>query len=69
MGESEQRITTVGILSDTHGRLPLAATAALADCDVIAHAGDICGPSILTELRALAPVNAVLGNNDYDEYG
>ena len=69
MGESEQRITTVGILSDTHGRLPLAATAALADCDVIAHAGDICGPSILTELRALAPVHAVLGNNDYDEYG
>lgn len=62
-------VVTVGVLSDTHGRLPMAALAALADCDVILHAGDICGPGILTELRALAPVHAVLGNNDFDEYG
>lgn len=61
--------TNVGILSDTHGTLSLAAVAAVADCDVILHAGDICDPGILRELRALAPVHAVLGNNDYDEYG
>ena len=42
---------------------------ALADCDVIVHAGDICGPEILEELRTLAPVIAVRGNCDYDEYG
>ncbi len=59
----------VGVLSDTHGVLPQAAYNELADCDHIIHAGDICGPHILTELRTLAPVTAVLGNNDFDEYG
>ncbi|MBS6940044.1 MAG: metallophosphoesterase family protein [Slackia piriformis] len=59
----------VGILSDTHGVLPQAAFAELADCDHIVHAGDICDPSILAQLETLAPVIAVLGNNDYPEYG
>lgn len=63
------KTTTVGILSDTHGRLPQAAYAALADCDLIVHAGDICDPGILGELETLAPVRAVLGNNDFAEYG
>ena len=59
----------VGVLSDTHGRLPEQAYAALADCDHIIHAGDIGGPEIIRELETLAPVTAVLGNNDYAEYG
>ena len=59
----------VGVLSDTHGVLPSAAFAELADCDFIVHAGDICGPGILAELETLAPVTAVLGNNDCREYG
>ena len=59
----------VGVISDTHGRLADAAYAALADSDAIIHAGDIGGPAILRELETLAPVHAVLGNNDYDEYG
>ncbi len=59
----------VGVLSDTHGRLPEDAYAELADCDFIIHAGDICGPGIMLELGGLAPVCAVLGNNDYPEYG
>lgn len=59
----------VGLISDTHGRLDPAAFAALADCDHIIHAGDIGGPDILLELEELAPVTAVLGNNDFDEYG
>ena len=63
------RMLTVGIISDTHGTLSSDAYAALADCDVIIHAGDIGKPSILRELETLAPVYAVLGNNDYDEYG
>ena len=62
-------MTLVGLLSDTHGRLDPYAYTALADCDVIIHAGDIGDPSILRELETLAPVYAVLGNNDYDEYG
>lgn len=59
----------VGVLSDTHGRLSEDAYAELADCDFIIHAGDICGPGIMLELGELAPVCAVLGNNDYPEYG
>ncbi len=60
---------TIGFVSDTHGTLDPAAYAALADCDVIIHAGDIGRPSVLTELRCLAPTIAVLGNNDFPEYG
>ncbi len=59
----------VGLISDTHGCLDTAAFAALAECDHIIHAGDIGEPSILRELETLCPVSAVLGNNDYDEYG
>lgn len=59
----------VGVISDTHGSLHEKAYEALADCDHIIHAGDICGPRILRELETLAPVTAVLGNNDFDEYG
>lgn len=62
-------MTLVGVISDTHGRLDRKAYEALADCDHIIHAGDICNPGILRELQTLAPVTAVLGNNDFDEYG
>lgn len=61
-------MTLVGVISDTHGRLSEQAYAALADCDHIIHAGDICNPGILRDLRTLAPVTAVLGNNDFMEY-
>lgn len=59
----------IGVLSDTHGTLDPRAYAALADCDHIIHAGDICDPAVLRELETLAPVTAVLGNNDFPEYG
>jgi putative phosphoesterase len=38
--------------------------AAAADADVILHAGDVNGRELLERLAALAPVHAVLGNND-----
>ncbi len=62
----------VGVLSDTHGRLSAEAFHTLAQMDpqLIVHAGDICGDDILPRLEMLAPVVAVLGNNDYaGEYG
>lgn len=62
-------MTLVGIVSDTHGRLPLRAYDALAASDAIIHAGDIGDPAILRDLRTLAPVHTVLGNNDFPEYG
>jgi putative phosphoesterase len=60
----------VVVLADTHingsgrGRLPEHAWKSLRTADVILHAGDIVSAEFLDELRALAPVDAVLGNND-----
>lgn len=62
-------MTAVGIISDTHGYLAPQACSALAGSDHIIHAGDIGDPAILWELETIAPVTAVLGNNDFDEYG
>jgi putative phosphoesterase len=55
---------TIGLISDTHGLLRPQAKLALAGVDRIIHAGDIGTRAVLEELRALAPVDAVRGNND-----
>jgi len=55
----------IGILSDTHGNLPTRVVEAFVGCDHVIHAGDVGPASLLAELEALAPVTAVLGNNDY----
>lgn len=58
------------LLADTHiadgrGRaLDDRVLAAAAKADVILHAGDVTGPGLLRTLEDLAPVHAVLGNND-----
>jgi len=57
----------IGVISDTHGRLRAEAIIALEGCDVIFHAGDVCGPSIVPQLAELAPCHAVAGNCDVDE--
>jgi putative phosphoesterase len=54
----------VGLISDTHGLLRPQALAALQGCDHIIHGGDIGNAEILEQLRAIAPVTAVRGNND-----
>jgi len=54
----------LGLISDTHGLLRAQAKQALAGVDLIIHAGDIGTPQVLAELRTLAPVHAVRGNND-----
>lgn len=59
----------IGIISDTHGRFDERIFNQFAEVDAIIHAGDIGSPSILHELEAIAPVYAVLGNNDIPEYG
>jgi putative phosphoesterase len=56
----------IGVISDTHGRLRAEAVLALEGCDLILHAGDVCGPSILPQLAELAPAFAVAGNCDDD---
>lgn len=61
-------MTSVGILSDTHGLLREEALAALAGVDVILHAGDVGKPEIIDRLSAIAPVHAVLGNADEGDW-
>jgi putative phosphoesterase len=54
----------IGVISDTHGLLRPEAVAAVADSDLIIHAGDVGDPAILDRLNAIAPVTAVRGNVD-----
>jgi uncharacterized protein len=61
-------IKRIGVISDTHGLLRDEAVAALRDSQLIIHAGDIGSPDVLTRLGAIAPVHAVRGNNDRDEW-
>jgi putative phosphoesterase len=57
-------VARIGLISDTHGLLRPEALRFLRGAEHIIHAGDIGAPEILEELRALAPVTAVRGNND-----
>jgi putative phosphoesterase len=61
-------MTTVGVISDTHGLLRPEALEALRGCAHILHAGDIGGPEILETLRTIAPVTAVRGNVDREAW-
>ncbi|HJB16984.1 MAG TPA: metallophosphatase family protein [Candidatus Blautia excrementipullorum] len=54
----------LGIISDTHGLLRPEVMDVLRTCDCILHGGDINKPEILDELRPLASIYAVRGNND-----
>lgn len=54
----------VGLISDTHGLLRPEAVAFLRGSDFIVHAGDIGDADVLRDLKALAPVTFVRGNND-----
>jgi putative phosphoesterase len=65
---SVRPLKTIGLISDTHGLLRPEAVRALSGVHHIIHAGDIGNPGILDELRALAPVDAVRGNNDKDAW-
>ena len=56
----------IGVISDTHGWLDPRVEKLFAGVDHILHAGDIGNPMIELELKFLAPVTLVLGNNDPD---
>ncbi len=57
-------VTTLGILSDTHGYFHPNLADDLRGVDRILHAGDIGDLAILDGLEAVAPVTAVWGNID-----
>ena len=54
----------IGVISDTHGLLREQVKSHLHGCDLIIHAGDVDSPSVLAELKEIAPVVAVRGNVD-----
>jgi putative phosphoesterase len=58
------RVSRIGIISDTHGRVHPAIAEVFANVDHIVHAGDIGGEHVLEALRGLAPLTSVDGNND-----
>jgi putative phosphoesterase len=59
----------LGLVSDTHGFFDPRLADLLAGVDHILHAGDVGRLSVLDDLRAIAPVTAVLGNVDFPEMG
>jgi len=61
-------MTTIGVISDTHGLLRPEVAEALRGVAHILHAGDVGAPEVLEELRTIAPVTAVRGNVDGDEW-
>jgi uncharacterized protein len=61
MGE---RVRTIGVVSDTHGYFDPALPDLLRGVEVLLHAGDIVGRSILEALELIGPVIAIVGNND-----
>jgi hypothetical protein len=54
----------IGVLSDTHGFLDPRIAGLFAGVGHILHAGDIGDPMIELELKFIAPVTVVVGNND-----
>lgn len=59
----------VAVLADTHTygmtrSVPAGAWPYLETADHILHAGDVCDPGLLDELKSFAPVTVVMGNCD-----
>jgi putative phosphoesterase len=59
----------IAVVADTHTQgmtrtIPMGAWPYLETADHILHAGDVTDPGVLEELKAMAPVSAVLGNCD-----
>jgi putative phosphoesterase len=58
----------IGVISDTHGLLRPEVVEAFKDVGRIIHAGDIGHEFVLEELRTIAPVTAVRGNMDGEDW-
>lgn len=56
--------TRIGVISDTHGLLREQVIRELESCSAILHGGDINRQEMIDQLRKIAPVYVVRGNND-----
>lgn len=54
----------VGLIADTHGLVRPEVAKAFAGVQLILHAGDVGGATVLARLATIAPVEAVYGNVD-----
>lgn len=54
----------IGIISDTHNVLRKEVISDLKQCQYIIHAGDIMKEELLEQLKDIAPLFVVKGNND-----
>ena len=66
------RFARIGVISDTHvparaKRIPEAVLKAFEDVQLILHAGDLSTLSVIEQLEAYAPVEAVQGNVETPE--
>ncbi len=57
-------MTSIGLISDTHGFLDPAVFEHFKSCDEIWHAGDVGTVVIANDLKALKPLRGVFGNID-----
>jgi putative phosphoesterase len=62
-------VLKIVVLADTHTRglsrfIPFGAWPYIETADHILHAGDVCDPALLDELKSFAPVTVVVGNSD-----
>lgn len=58
----------IGVISDTHGLLRDEAVSALHGSEHIIHAGDIGAEEIVAKLANIAPVTAIRGNVDTENW-
>jgi uncharacterized protein len=58
----------IGVISDTHGLLRPEVERQLAGVAHIIHAGDIGRPEVIAGLSRIAPVTAIRGNVDTDDW-
>jgi len=61
-------VTSIGLISDTHGLLREEAARALEGSELIIHVGDVGNPEIIETLKRIAPVVAVRGNVDIETW-
>jgi putative phosphoesterase len=59
---------SIGVISDTHGRIPSGIPNDFKGVDLIIHAGDIGEQAVLDKLSKIAPVAAVRGNMDFGKW-
>lgn len=64
----QRNVTSIGLISDTHGLLREEALCALEGSELIIHAGDVGKLEIIEALKTLAPVVAVRGNVDTEPW-